>query len=81
MEDTGSGIPEESRERLFEPFFTTKGNQGTGLGLYVTRQIVEAHGGRGEVNSRPGHGTRFTLVLPMDDTAPSRAPTGSAGNF
>ena len=64
LEDSGRGIPSEDLPRIFEPFFTTKGNQGTGLGLAVSWGLVEAHGGSLDVQSEPGHGTRFTLRLP-----------------
>lgn len=63
--DTGEGIPEENLGRIFEPFFTTKGTgRGTGLGLAVCRKIVEQHGGRISVSSRPGEGSRFFVTLP-----------------
>src|SRR5881296_2069019 len=61
--DSGPGVPAELRARIFEPFFTTR-PRGTGLGLAVARQIVEAHGGRIEVGERTGGGARFTLRLP-----------------
>jgi PAS domain S-box-containing protein len=67
--DKGHGIPAENRKRMFEPFFTTKGNQGTGLGLWVSRGIVEKHGGRIQVRSctRPERsGTAFSVVLPKN---------------
>jgi two-component system NtrC family sensor kinase len=65
--DTGVGIPEAARSRIFDPFFTTKPlGQGTGLGLSILSGIVSAHGGRVEVDSTPGHGTVFTLILPQD---------------
>ena len=64
VEDTGCGIPDELQSRIFSPFFTTKAN-GTGLGLSVTRRIVEDHGGNLEMKSQVGKGTRFTLRLPM----------------
>jgi signal transduction histidine kinase len=50
---------------LFEPFFTTK-KEGTGLGLYVTHEIVKRHGGSLAVTSTPGKGSTFTVELPMD---------------
>jgi two-component system sensor histidine kinase HydH len=65
--DNGPGIAPELRGRVFEPFFTTRPH-GTGLGLAVARQIVEAHGGRIEVSDRPGGGARFTLALPVQAT-------------
>ncbi len=52
------------REELFKPFRTTK-KKGLGIGLYQCRQIVEAHGGRIEVESEPGRGTAFTVRLPL----------------
>jgi signal transduction histidine kinase len=64
VSDTGVGMTEEFvKTRLFRPFSTTK-NKGIGLGLFTCREIVEAHGGRLEVESRPGAGTRFRVVLP-----------------
>jgi signal transduction histidine kinase len=63
--DTGIGIPEENLGRIFEPFFTTKGNgKGTGLGLAVCKKIVDLHGGKITVSSRPGEGTSFFVSLP-----------------
>jgi signal transduction histidine kinase len=62
--DTGAGIALENMSRLFEPFFTTKQN-GTGLGLAVTRRIIEEHNGSIQVESRSGEGTTFTVLLPM----------------
>ena len=61
--DSGPGIPEDHLPRIFEPFFSTK-EQGTGLGLALTQQIVVEHGGRLEVDSRPGRGTTFVVRLP-----------------
>lgn len=61
--DTGPGMSADVQERLFEPFFTTK-EGGTGLGLSLSRQIVEAHGGTIAVDSEPGRGTRFVITLP-----------------
>ncbi|ABF41400.1 multi-sensor signal transduction histidine kinase [Candidatus Koribacter versatilis Ellin345] len=66
--DSGKGIEANFRERIFEPFFTTKGAVGTGLGLWVTRQIVEKHGGRIRVHSLTSgdqRGTSFSIVLPV----------------
>jgi len=75
VEDTGCGIPPENMKRLFEPFFTTKPvGQGTGLGLSVTYAIVRKHGGRIEVDSEVGKGTRFTVVIPVRQAARPHAP-------
>jgi len=65
VKDTGVGIPKENLEKIFEPFFSTKApGEGTGLGLFVTRQIVEKLGGSLDVVSRVGHGTQFMVRLP-----------------
>ena len=61
--DTGAGMTAEVRSKLFEPFFTTK-QGGTGLGLPLSRQIIEAHGGSIAVDSEPGRGTTFSLTFP-----------------
>jgi len=63
IDDNGSGVPEEMRASIFDPFFTTK-QRGTGLGLAVTRDIVEAHGGTIRCLGREGGGTRFFIHLP-----------------
>ena len=66
FEDTGSGIAEENREKIFEPFFSTKEvGKGTGLGLSICYGIIEAHGGRIEVESRVQEGTTFRVILPV----------------
>ena len=61
--DTGVGIPKEIMDNLFRPFYTTK-PRGTGLGLAVCRQAVEAHGGTITVTSEPGKGSTFTIRIP-----------------
>ena len=63
IQDTGAGIPPESMGRLFEPFFTTK-SDGTGLGLPITRRIILEHRGEITVESAPGKGTTFRIILP-----------------
>lgn len=62
--DAGPGIAADVQARIFEPFFTTKGQQGTGLGLAIVSAFVERHGGRIEIESAPGQGTRFSLWFP-----------------
>jgi signal transduction histidine kinase len=56
-------MPSEICERIFDPFYTSK-QGGTGLGLALTRKVVEAHGGQLEVSSTPGEGTHFVVTLP-----------------
>lgn len=63
VRDEGSGIPDELQSKIFEPDFTTKGNKGTGLGLFVVKQICEQYGGRIAFSSSKG-GTSFTLDFP-----------------
>ena len=71
--DTGPGMSEEFiRTRLFRPFATTK-SKGIGLGLYTCREVVEAHGGRLEVESKEGSGTRFRVVIPSAPVTHPRA--------
>ncbi|MGH9927585.1 MAG: PAS domain S-box protein, partial [Pyrinomonadaceae bacterium] len=62
--DTGTGMPEDIRQKIFDPFFTTKGVQGTGLGLSVSYSIIERHEGLISVASEMGSGTVFTIYLP-----------------
>jgi signal transduction histidine kinase len=65
--DNGTGIPLVSRQHVFEPLFTTKGSVGTGLGLWVAREIVEKHGGKIQMRSSvggPHHGSTFSVLLP-----------------
>ena len=65
VHDSGVGISPENLPRIFEPFFTTKSDFGTGLGLWVVKDLVEKHGGVVSVESTPGRGTSFHVVLPM----------------
>ncbi|NVB77854.1 MAG: HAMP domain-containing histidine kinase [Kofleriaceae bacterium] len=67
VEDTGPGIPADAQEKIFEPFFrvSTSRAPGFGIGLATVRRIVDARGGRIEVESQPGHGARFDVWLPL----------------
>jgi signal transduction histidine kinase len=67
--DNGPGIPRDRLPRLFEPFNTTKGARGTGLGLAVTKRIVEEHKGVIRVESTQGQGATFRVILPADVTS------------
>jgi two-component system, NtrC family, sensor kinase len=75
VQDDGVGMTEEVRSHIFTPFFTTKAvGQGTGLGLSVVHGIVTGHSGSIRVDSQPGKGTRFEVLLPLE--APEGAPPG-----
>ncbi len=87
VEDTGVGIAPDNLARIFDPGFTTKGKRmGMGMGLLITRQIVDRHHGHIDIRSEPGKGTRFTVRLPVRLPASARpnrdpstqpAPAGS----
>jgi signal transduction histidine kinase len=67
IEDNGTGISSANIAHIFEPFFTTKPEmKGTGLGLSVSYGIVKKHGGRIDVKSEPGKGSRFSVLLPIN---------------
>jgi len=79
--DNGRGISRSSQARIFEPFFTTKGTVGTGLGLWVTKQIIEKHGGQLRMRSRSEgerHGTVFSVFLQLK--APANLSAGQAAD-
>jgi PAS domain S-box-containing protein len=89
VRDNGIGIAPEDRQRIFEAFeraASPRAYGGLGLGLYIVRQIVRAHGGSIEVESRPGEGATFKVALPLELPAPSardaraRAPREAAGD-
>ena len=66
IRDSGRGIPPENLGKMFTPFFTTKAaGEGTGLGLYVSKGIVEAHGGSIRAENHPEGGAVFTVELPL----------------
>jgi two-component system cell cycle sensor histidine kinase/response regulator CckA len=78
VSDTGAGMDVATQRHIFEPFFTTKGASGTGLGLAAVQDIVARCGGRVRVESQPGGGTRFEIVLPVSPacgTLPASAPS------
>lgn len=86
VRDTGQGIPKENLDRIFEPFFSTKGpGEGTGLGLFVTRGIIEKLGGTIKVESRIGHGASFCIKLPrqyrLKDFSYSQIPKDVLGEL
>lgn len=70
VSDNGSGMTDEELEHAFDPYFTTKGENGTGLGLTICRDMVERNGGRLLVESTPGKGTIFTIRLPQSLAVP-----------
>jgi two-component system NtrC family sensor kinase len=82
IRDDGVGMPRDVLAKMFEPFFTTKEHgRGLGLGLAISRNIVDRHGGRIEVASEPGCGTTFTITLPLQSNIMLNAhPVGTAGS-
>ena len=75
VQDNGSGIPSEVLPKIFDPFFTTKEiGKGTGLGLSISYQIIKDHGGRIDVDSRLGLGTRFSIWLPIHPPSTTTLP-------
>ncbi len=80
ISDDGPGMDDDVRAHIFEPFFTTKpAGSGTGLGLAITNSIVQAHHGDITVDSRPGHGTTFTITLPTAAARRDGTPRGRPG--
>ena len=66
VSDSGTGLPREEPERIFEAFFTTK-PRGTGMGLSISRRIIESHGGRLWASPNTGRGATFQFTLPRGD--------------
>jgi two-component system NtrC family sensor kinase len=68
ISDNGNGMDEETRRKIFDPFFTTRSTaDGTGLGLYICHNLIQGLGGRIEVESDPGKGSSFRVILPDHD--------------
>ena len=79
IEDNGCGIPQETLSKIFDPFFTTKPvGEGTGMGLSISYQIIQAHGGQLLVASEVGVGTVFTILLPLQAAPGPRATESGA---
>jgi signal transduction histidine kinase len=80
MEDTGPGVASENVSRIFEPFFTTKADVGTGLGLWVVKQLVQKHGGSISLQSLANgkSGARFQIELPMVSATHGAASSSAA---
>ena len=75
--DNGIGMDRETADRVFTLFFSSKGNEGTGLGLFVSHKIVRQHGGHIDVASTPGEGTRFRVRVPVRRPREKDAATGA----
>jgi len=78
IRDTGEGIPAKHKEEIFNPFFTTK-TAGTGLGLFITHQIIKEHGGSIDVESTVGQGTRVLARLPLTGPPPQAGAVNGTG--
>lgn len=70
--DNGVGMDQNTQRNIFEEFFSTKGSGGTGLGLAVVEKVVNKHGGRIEVESRPANGTKFKIIFPIKGIKPAK---------
>jgi len=82
VEDSGPGIPAGLLDRVCEPFFSTHENEGLrGLGLAIVQDILKAHGGRMEIESKPGEGTRVILYLPVADGTSEATTPGDVSSF
>jgi signal transduction histidine kinase len=78
IRDNGCGIAEDRLAKIFNPFYTTKKN-GTGLGMGIAKKVMDAHSGRIEVQSEPGTGTEFRLLIPLADAVRARDQSGETG--
>jgi signal transduction histidine kinase len=75
VQDNGTGMSAEVMQRMWDPFFTTKGANGTGLGLDISRSIIESHDGRIECQSKLGEGATFTILLPTANPPAAARPS------
>ena len=66
ISDNGTGMDDDTQRNIYEEFFSTKGSSGTGLGLAVVEKVVNRHGGKIDVTSAPGEGTRFTIIFKLN---------------
>jgi PAS domain S-box-containing protein len=81
MQDNGPGVPPAIAERIYEPYFTTKAvGVGTGIGLSISRSIIEGHGGRITLSDAPGGGAVFEVELPLSDTVTAEPDDEKAAN-
>jgi signal transduction histidine kinase len=78
VEDTGTGMTDDVRQRCLEPFFSTKGESGTGLGLSMVFGIVQRHSGSLDIRSTPGQGTAFIMTFPLQNAATDHEPASQA---
>lgn len=78
--DNGSGMDQETREKIFTLFFSSKGKKGTGIGLFISNQTIEQHGGNIKVTSQPEKGTTFTITLPRKVPA-AKLRSGESGTL
>lgn len=67
ISDTGKGMDENTKDMIFRPYFSTKGDKGTGLGLNIAKKIFDNHRAKVLVDSKLGHGTKFTIFLPLEE--------------
>lgn len=79
IQDDGSGIPESEIEKIFEPFYSSK-KQGTGLGLPISKKIIESHSGEITVSSEEGKGSLFTVIIPYESREEELAPARETGS-
>ena len=74
IRDDGIGMDRETRESLFTLFFSSKGSKGTGLGLFIANKIIEQHGGKIKVDSKPNRGSSFRISIPNNISGKTTRP-------